>query len=73
MLYLNLLIRLSLFGGEGFNRLLEYEVVKRTKKVTMAHIASNQRIYDLFNLTELSAVKFIQGDKTYTSLVVRLL
>ena len=45
---------------------MEYEIIKRTKKVTVAHIASNQHICDLFNLAELSAVKFIRDDKTYT-------
>lgn len=56
--HLNFLVRLSLFGDDDFGGLKDWEIVKKTKRVTVIHIASYTRMCKLFTIAGLSAVLF---------------
>ena len=63
--HINLLVRLSLFG-DNFDGLKKWEIVKTTKRVAVIHIASYNRMCQVFGIAGMSAVKFPKGNLMYT-------
>ena len=63
--HLNFLVRLVLLGDD-FDGLKEWEIVKKTKRVVVIHIASYTRMCKLFQIAGLSAVSFLKDSFTYT-------
>ena len=64
--HLNFLIRLSLFGDDDLGRLKNWEIIKRTKRVAVVHIASYTRMCSIFKIAGLSAVSFPKENCLYT-------
>jgi hypothetical protein len=62
---LNELIRISLFGMEGC-RLRRYEIIQKTRNSRLIHIASENRMKMLFELSGLCGVEFKVGDRRHT-------
>ena len=58
--HLNFLIRLSLFGDDNFDGLKHWEIVKKTKRVAVVHIALYTRMCKTFKIACLFAVSFLK-------------
>ena len=56
-LFLNLLLRTTLFGVD-YHKMHGHEVIYKSKKVTLVHIASYERMMHLFTLAGLCGVTF---------------
>ena len=54
----SLLLLLSIFGGKDYSTMRADEIIKKTTRVTLLHIASQRRMDDLFTLSGLSATTF---------------
>ena len=63
--HLNYLVRLSLFGDD-FAGLKDWEIIKKTRRVTVVHIASFTRVCKIFEIAGLSAVLFPKGSILYS-------
>jgi len=63
--FINLLIQLALFGDD-FSKLMNYEIISKSKNMTIIHMSSQRRIKELFTLADLCAVDFIIDNKHYT-------
>ena len=53
-IHLNYLLKLTLFGSE-FSNLFNYEVIERTKKQVLIHLASKRRVNEILSIYGLSA------------------
>ena len=58
MLTVSYLLKLTIFGGENNDNIYSSEVVKKTKKTVLIHIASRRRIRQLFTVNKECGVSF---------------
>ena len=54
----SLLLQLTLFGGKDYKNMRAHEVIKRTNRLTLLHIASQRRMDAIFTISGLSATTF---------------
>jgi len=60
-----LLIQLALFGDD-FSKLMNYEIISKSKNMTIIHMSLQRRNKEIFTLAGLCAVDFIINKKHYT-------
>ena len=58
MLTVSYLLKLTIFGGENNDNVYSSEVVKKTKKTVLMHIASRRQIWQLFTLNKECGASF---------------
>lgn len=55
------LLNLVLFGGDSYSHLTNREVVYKTRRIVVIHIASQRRMREMFTVVEECGVEFVVG------------
>jgi len=63
--FINLSIQLALFGDD-FSKLMNFEIISKSKNMTIIRMSSQRRTKEIFTPADLCAVDFIIDKKHYT-------